>query len=229
VQVALTRSGRPCRRNRVARLMRQAGLRARQRRAYRAPTTNSRHADPVAPHTLNRPFWAGGPNETGGGDIPYIRTREGWLDRAVLLDLYSRKVVGGAMDPQMEQALVASAWTRATTRRRPRAGRLQHTDRGSQDAAHADQQRLGAHARAGSMSRTGECYDNAVMGSYFATLKAECVTGVYATRAAARRSICAYIEVWDHRQRRHSALDYGSPEAFEQARVQTTAVSQLSG
>jgi putative transposase len=79
------------------------------------------------------------------------------------------------------------------------------------------------------MSRTGECYDNAVMGSYFATLKAECVTGVYATRAAARRSICAYSEVWYHRQRRHSALDYGSPEAFEQARVQTTAVSQLSG
>jgi transposase InsO family protein len=225
VQVELTRSGRPCSRNRVARLMRQAGLWARPRRAYRVTTTNSQHAHPVAPNTLNRQFWAAGPDEKWVGDITYIRTREGWLFLAVLLDLYSRKVVGWAMDPQMEQALVARALTMATTRRRPRAGRLHHTDRGSQYAAHAYQQLLATHAMAGSMSRKGECYDNAVMESFFATLKAECATGVYATRAEARRCIFEYIEVWYNRQRRHSALDYVSPEAFEQARVQTTAVS----
>jgi putative transposase len=154
-----------------------------------------------------------------------VRTREGWLYLAVLLDLYSRKVKGWAMDPRIEQALVASARAMATARRRPRPGLLHHTDGGSQYAAHADQQRLGAHATAGSMSRTGECYDNAVIESVFATLKAECVTGVYATRAEACRSIFEYIEVWYNRQRWHSALAYVHPEAFEQAREQTAAVS----
>jgi putative transposase len=189
VQIALTRSGRPCSRNRVARLMRKAGLRARPRRAYRVTTTNAQHAHPVAPNTLNRQFWATGPNEKWVGDITYIRTREGGLYLAVLRDRYSRKVVGWAMAPQREQALVARALTLATTRRRPRAGRLHHTDRGSQYAAHAYQQLREAHRMDGSMSRKGECYDNAVMESFCATRKAECGTGVYATRAAARRGM----------------------------------------
>jgi transposase InsO family protein len=227
--IELNRAGQACSRNRAARLMRKAGIRARRWRAYRATTTNSKHTYPVAPNTLNRQFWAGGPNEKWVGDITYIRTREGWLYLATVLDIYSRKVVGWAMDPQMEQTLVAAALQMATTRRRPQAGLLHHTDRGSQYAAHAYQQLLSVHHMEVSMSRKGECYDNAVMESFFATLKAECATGVYASRAEARRCIFEYIEVWYNRQRRHSALGYVSPEAFEQARLQTTSVSLLSG
>lgn len=159
------------------------------------------------------------------GDITYISTREGWLYLAAVLDIYSRKVVGWAMDRHMEEALVASALQMATMHRRPRAGVLHHTDRASQYASHAYQQLLGAHGMQVSMSIKGDCYDNAVMESFFSTLKAECATAVYTSRAQARRSIFEYVEVWYNRQRRHSALGYQSPEAFEQRHFESNPVS----
>ncbi len=130
------------------------------------------------------------------GDITYLRTREGWLYLAAVLDIYSRKVVGWAMDKHMEQDLVSSALRMATTHRRPGEGVLHHSDRGSQYAAHDYQQLLDAHKMTVSMSRKGDCYDNAVMESFWATLKAECATEVYTSRQEARQSIFEYIEVW---------------------------------
>jgi len=209
--------------------MRKAGIQARRRKAYKVTTTNSKHNYPVAPNTLNRQFWAAGPNEKWVGDITYLRTTEGWLYLAAVLDIYSRKVVGWAMDKHMEQELVASALQMATTHRRPGDGVLHHSDRGSQYAAQDYQQLLDAHKMAVSMSRKGDCYDNAVMESFWSTLKAECATGVYKSRAEARQSIFEYIEVWYNRQRRHSALGYASPETFEQIHFESNRESSKSG
>jgi putative transposase len=209
--------------------MRKAGIRARRRKAYKVTTTLSKHNYPVAPNTLDRQFWAGGPNEKWVGDITYIATREGWLYLAAMLDIYSRKVVGWAMDKHMEEGLVASALQMAATHRRPEVGVLHHTDRGSQYAAHNYQRLLSTHGMQVSMSRKGDCYDNAVMESFFSTLKSECVTGVYSTRAQARQAIFEYIEVWYNRQRRHSALGYLSPETFEMSHFESTRESFKSG
>jgi putative transposase len=189
----------------------------------------SRHNLPVAPNTLNRHFWAGGPNEKWVGDITYIPTREGWLYLATVLDIYSRKVVGWAMDKHMKEGLVASALRMAATHRQPAEGVLHHSDRGSQYASHQYQQLLCSHKMMVSMSRKGDCYDNAVMESFFSTLKTECVTGVYSSRAQARQAIFEYIEVWYNRQRRHSALGYSSPEAFERRYFESNPVSTNSG
>lgn len=229
IHAELKSTGMGCSLNRVARLMRIAGLRARKRRLYKVTTTNSKHNYPVAPNTLNRQFWAEGPNEKWVGDITYIQTREGWLYLAAILDIYSRKVVGWAMDKNMEQELVASALRMAATQRRPGEGVLHHTDRGSQYAAHGYQQLLDTHKMQVSMSRKGDCYDNALIESFWSTLKAECVTEVYKSRSEARRSIFEYIEVWYNRKRRHSALGYSSPEAFEQLHFESHHVSTKSG
>ena len=171
--------------------------------------------------------------KSGSGDITYIATKEGWLYLAAMLDIYSRKVVGWAMDKHMEEGLVVSALQMAATHRRPGGGVLHHSDRGSPGvakyAAHNYQQLLGAHGMQVSMSRKGDCYDNAVMESFFSTLKSECVTGVYSTRAQARQSIFEYIEVWYNRQRRHSALGYLSPDAFEMSHFESTRESFKSG
>jgi transposase InsO family protein len=209
--------------------MRKAGIKARRRRAYKVTTTLSKHSYPVAPNTLNRQFWAEGPNEKWVGDITYIPTREGWLYLAAVLDIYSRKVVGWAMDKHMEQELVASALHMATSHRRPGEGVLHHSDRGSQYAAHDYQQLLYAHQMKVSMSRKGDCYDNAVMESFFSTLKSECATGVFDSRAQGRQAIFEYIEVWYNRQRRHSALGYTSPEAFERIHFESNRVSTEAG
>lgn len=216
IHAELKSQGMECSRPLVARLMRKAGIRARRRRAYKVTTTLSKHSYPVAPNTLNRQFWAAGPNEKWVGDITYIKTREGWLYLAAVLDIYSRKVVGWAMDKQMEEGLVASALHMATTHRRPGEGLLHHSDRGSQYAAHDYQQLLDAHKMTVSMSRKGDCYNNAVMESFWSTLKAECATGVYNSRQEARQSIFEYVEVWYNRQRKHSSLGYTTPETFEQ-------------
>ena len=167
IHAELNSTGTPCGLNRVARLMRKAGIKARRRRAYKVTTTLSKHSYPVAPNTLNRQFWAAGPNEKWVGDITYLRTREGWLYLAAVLDIYSRKVVGWAMDKHMEETLVASALQMATTQRRPAEGVLHHSDRGSQYAAHEYQQLLDAHKMQVSMSRKGDCYDNAIMESFW--------------------------------------------------------------
>lgn len=229
IHAELNSTGTPCSLNHVALLMRRAGIQARRRRAYKVTTTLSKHNYPVAPNTLNRQFWAGGPNEKWVGDITYLRTREGWLYLAAVLDIYSRKVVGWAMDKHMEQDLVSSALRMATAHRRPGDGVLHHSDRGSQYAAHDYQQLLDAHKMTVSMSRKGDCYDNAVMESFFSTLKAECATGVYNSRAEARQSIFEYVEVWYNRHRRHSALGYASPEAFEKRYFESNRESSKSG
>jgi transposase InsO family protein len=216
IHAELKGQGMECSRPLVARLMRKAGIRARRRRTCKVTTTNSKHNYPIAPNTLNRQFWAAGPNEKWVGDITYVKTREGWLYLAAVLDIYSRKVVGWAMDKHMEQDLVASALQMAATHRRPGEGLLHHSDRGSQYASNDYKQLLDAHKMTMSMSRKGDCYDNAVMESFWSTLKAECAGGVYNSRAEARQSIFEYVEVWYNRQRRHSALGYATPETFEQ-------------
>ena len=225
----LKESGMMCSLNRVARLMRKAGMQARKRRAYKVTTTNSKHNYPVAPNTLNRQFWAAAPNQKWVGDITYIATREGWLYLAAVVDIYSRRVVGWAMDKHMETSLVESALQMAATQRRPGEGLLHHTDRGSQYASHDYQKLLSAHGMEVSMSRKGDCYDNAVIESFWSTLKAECATGVYASRSEARQSIFEYIEVWYNRQRRHSSLGYVSPQAFEMRHIESNRESFVSG
>jgi transposase InsO family protein len=146
-----------------------------------------------------------------------------------VVDIFSRKVVGWAMDKHMETDLVASALKMAATQRRPGEGLLHHTDRGSQYASHNYQQLLGAHRMEVSMSRKGDCYDNAVIESFWSTLKAECATGVYTSRSEARQSIFEYIEVWSIRQRRHSAIGHVSPEAFEKTQFESNRESFVSG
>jgi putative transposase len=186
IHAELKSQGLECSRPLVARLMRKAGIKARRKRAYKVTTTLSKHNYPIAPNTLNRQFWAEGPNQKWVGDITYIATREGWLYMAAVLDIYSRKVVGWAMDKHMEQGLVASALQMAAVHRRPAEGVLHHSDRGSQYASHDYQQLLTAHKMTVSMSRKGDCYDNSLMESFWSTLKAECATGIYNSRAEAR-------------------------------------------
>lgn len=231
IHAELRAGGVACSRNRVARLMKRAGIAAKRRRVYKVTTTDSKHSYPVAPNLLNRQFSAERPNEKWLTDITYIPTKEGWLYLATVLDVYSRRVVGWAMDKHMDEGLVERALQMAATHRRPVEGLLHHSDRGSQYASHGYQQLLGAHLMACSMSRKGDCYDNAMMESFFSTLKSECATGLFDSRAEARHSIFEYIEVWYNRQRRHSALGYQSPEAFEleQAYIRSFSVSTKSG
>lgn len=202
--------------NRVARLMRLRGLQARRRRRFKV-TTQSKPSHPVAPNVLNQQFEAERPNEKWLADITYIATHEGWLYLAVVLGVYSRLIVGWAMGSRLEQELVLRALRMALHQRRPLAELLHHSDRGNQYTAEAYQKLLAAYGITVSMSGRGNCYDNAMMESFFSTLKAECVTEPYATRAEAWQSVFDYIAVWYNRQRRHSALGYVSPQAFEQA------------
>ncbi len=209
---------RGCRtsRKRVARLMRQRGLAARRRRRFHV-TTDSRHGLPIAPNVLARDFACAVPDRTWVTDITYIWTAEGWLFLAVILDLCSRFAVGWAMSEWITDDLTLNALDMALARRHPRRGLLHHSDRGSQYASRDYQ---GALARAGivcSMSRRGDCWDNAIAESFFATLKVELVhDATWATRSAARAAIFEYIEGFYNNERRHSALGYLSPRAFEQ-------------
>lgn len=203
-------------RKRVARLMRCHALIARQRRRFKV-TTHSLPGRPVAPNVLKQQFSAQHPNEKWLADITYVPTQEGWLYLAAVLDVHSRLIVGHAMGAYLTQDLVLQALQMALHRRHPTSPLLHHSDRGSQYTAEAYQKLLKAYSITVSMSGTGNCYDNAMMESFFSTLKAECVTGPYHTRQEARQSIFEYIEVWYNRQRRHSSLGYLSPAAFEQA------------
>jgi putative transposase len=218
IHAELRAQGMACSCNRVARLMRKHGVRARRPRR-RVRTTDSKHDLPVAPNLLGRQFEAERPNQKWVADISYIDTDEGWLYLATVMDLFSRRIVGWAMDDHMERSLVEQALRMALFRRRPRAGLLHHSDRGSQYASGDYRALLAAWGITASMSRTGDCYDNAAMESFFGTLKTECVTARYPTRAAARTDIFEYIEVWYNRQRRHSSLGYLSPVAFEKVHV----------
>jgi len=213
----LVARGKPCSRNTVARLMRAHGLAAKTRRRYKA-TTDSTHSLPLADNVLGREFEQEQPNRVWLADITCIWTLEGWLYLAAVMDACSRKIVGWSMDRRMPAGLVLSALRMALGRRCPdqSASLLHHSDRGSQYASRAFQEMLREHGITCSMSRKGNCWDNAMMESFFATLKKERVYHeTYATREAARQSVFEYIEFFYNTRRRHSALGYLSPEEYE--------------
>jgi putative transposase len=212
---ALRKQGHGVGEHRVARLMRGAGIRAKTVKKWRA-TTQSSHRLPVAENTLNRQFTVEAPNRVWAGDITYVWTTEGWLYLAVLLDLYSRLVIGWAMGQRLTGELAEQALTMALANRQPRAGLVHHSDRGSQYAATRYQQVLTMHGLTPSMSRRGNCWDNACVESFFGTLKRELVYHRhYATRNEATQDIFEYIEVFYNRKRRHSTLGYDSPAEYE--------------
>lgn len=203
----------------VARIMRAAGIRAKTVRRFKA-TTDSAHPHPVAENILAQDFCAPAPNERGVSDITYIWTEEGWLYLAAVLDLFSRAIVGWAMHSRMTAKLVGDALTMALWRRGTVKGLLLHSDRGCPYACRDYQQLLADNGIICSMSRKGNCYDNATMESFFGTLKRELVHHeTYRTREQAKASIFEYIEVFYNHQRKHSAIDYQPPMVFEQQRA----------
>ena len=216
VHAALRAEGRRVGVNRVARLMRRHGIQGRHKR--RAPrTTDSKHALPVAPNLLDRQFTATAPNQVWLADITYIPTGEGWLYLAVVLDLFARRVVGWAMSETMPQELTIAALHMAITSRRSGPGLVHHSDRGSQYAAHAYRRLLDKHGMLCSMSRKGDCWDNAPMESFFGSMKTELGDDiVFETRQDAKRTIFSFIETFYNRRRLHSAIGYRSPVEMEQ-------------
>jgi len=215
IHAALRSKGVPCSRKRVARLMRLEQIGARRARR-RIPRTTHRNPEALpAPNLLNQDFSSPAPDRKWVSDITYIDTAEGWLYLASVLDLFSRRVVGWAMDKHMEASLVQKAWNMAVSQRQPSADLLHHSDQGSQYTSELYQQALAASHCQVSMSRVGNCFDNAAMESFFSTLKSECAVQQFDTRAHARTTIFEYIEAWYNRQRLHSSLGYLSPVEFE--------------
>lgn len=214
---ALKKQGVACGRGRVERLMREHDIRAKRRRRFTV-TTKSDPTKTPAPNLLDRDFTAPAPNRKWCSDISFIETQEGWLYLAAILDLYSRKIVGWAMGGEIDAALVCRAWDMAVAQRQPAPGLLHHSDRGSQYTSHLFQQRLRSANAVVSMSRKGNCYDNAAMESFFGTLKTELVDRTtYRTRAEAETDIFFYIEGFYNRTRLHSTNDFVSPQDFEEA------------
>ena len=202
-------------RKRVARLMRENGLYARRRRRFRK-TTDSLHAQPIAPNVLERDFAASAPNEVWVTDVTYVWTAEGWLYLAAIIDLFARRVVGWAASDTNDTKLALAALAMATARRRPARGLVHHSDRGSPYASEEYRRALTRLGIIASMSRKGDCWDNAVAESFFATIKAELVDEeAYSTRADALTSIGDYIDSFYNVERRHSHLNYVSPIEFE--------------
>ena len=216
VQAHLKAMGQPVARKRVARLMRHAGLAGTHRRR-RVRTTMADPTATPAPNVVNRQFQADAPNQLWVGDITYVPTAEGWLYLAVLLDVYSRRVVGWAMAEHLRADLALDALEMALRQRRPLRGALvHHTDRGCQYTAAGYQARLADYGITVSMSRTGDCFDNALAESFFGSFKSELVGAAHwLTRRAARSAIFDWLEVFYNRQRLHSALGYRSPVVFE--------------
>jgi putative transposase len=218
IHAELLARGHDCCVNTVARVMREAGIAAKTARKSRRATTDSAHDLPVAENLLGRQFNPSEANEAWVADITYIPTREGWLYLAAVADLYSRRVVGWAMAERMESRLVVDALAMAVQRRLPGEGLLAHSDRGSQYASEHYQRLLARHGITCSMSRRADCWDNAPMESFFASLKKELVHGAdFATRAEARAAVFEYIEVFYNSQRRHSSLGYVAPAEYEQS------------
>lgn len=202
-------------RRRVARLMRENGMKARQKRWFKR-TTDSMHAFPVAPNLLDQDFAATGPNQKWGADLSYVWTREGWLYLAVVIDLFARRVVGWATSDRLHKELALSALRRAIAVRRPPAGLIHHADRGSQYCSIEYQAKLRRHGILISMSGKGNCFDNAMVETFFKTLKAELVwRTVFQSREEATKAIGRYIDGFYNPVRRHSALDFISPPQFE--------------
>jgi transposase InsO family protein len=223
VHRALLIDGEHVSRNTVAKLMRQADIRAKRPKRFVPRTTDSNHHQPLAANQLDRDFTAAAPNQKWLADITYVPTNQGWLYLAAVLDCFSRKIVGWSMSDRLETDLAADALEMALLQRDVVSGGagaggalIHHSDRGVQYASDAYQQILSRHGIAVSMSGRGNCYDNAMMESFFATLKTECVHGqMFATREQARSAIFQYIEVFYNRRRLHSSIGYVSPESFE--------------
>ena len=216
MKVALNVLGYPVSRNKARKLMREANVQARQRKKYKV-TTNSNHRQPVFDNLLKREFEVAQPDQVYAADVTYIWTQEGWLYLAVVIDLCSRKVVGWSMSSRMKAQLVCDALHMAIWRRRPEAGLVHHSDRGSQYASKAFRRLLKAHGIKGSMSRKGDCWDNAVVESFFGSLKQERVQWRnYQTRHEAQQDILEYISMFYNSNRLHSYLGYMSPNDFEQ-------------
>ncbi len=204
-------------RRRIGAIMRDLGLVAKTKKRYKINTTNSNHNLPIAPNLLERDFYASSPDEKYVGDITYIPTNEGWLYLATVIDLYSRRIVGWSMDDTMKVSLVNDALNMALISRKPSKGLIWHTDRGSQYASYAHKDLLKQHGIKQSMSRKGNCWDNAVAESFFHTLKTELIYHeIYETKAQANQSIFEWIEVYYNRQRMHSSNNNLSPVEFEE-------------
>ncbi|MBI3241785.1 MAG: IS3 family transposase [Chloroflexi bacterium] len=218
VQAELRAQGERCNHKRVERLIRQNGLQVRLKRRYRVVTTQVDPSLPVAPNRLAQTFQATAANQTWLSDITYVPTGDGWLYLATVMDLYSRRIVGWSLAERLTTPLVKRALQMAVGRRRPAAGVIHHSDRGSQYASAEYRAELALHRPVASMSRSGNCYDNAPMESFFATLKSELIHRcTFSSRAQARQEIVSYIEGFYNPTRRHSALGYRSPMEFESA------------
>ena len=216
IEKELRKQGHRHGRNRVARLMKHQGLCGRQKARYHVQTTDSNHDQPVAPNRLAQAPKATAPNQLWVADITYIQTQEGWLYLAAILDLYSRRIVGWAMSPNIDTALVLKALGMALLHRQPQHDLLFHSDRGVQYASAEYRRALARAGLVASMSRKGNCYDNASIESFWSTLKLELVyRRTFRTRAQAQSEIFDYVETFYNRQRSHSALDYRSPVDFE--------------
>jgi putative transposase len=216
IHAELAAEGVTCSKNTVAKLMKQQGIRSKMRRRFVVRTTDSRHAHPIAKNRLQQQFDVPVPNQVWAADITYIPTDEGWLYLAAVIDLCSRKVVGWAADDHLRAELPCAALKMALEHRRPTGPLLHHSDRGVQYACDEYQTLLAQHGIECSMSRRGNCYDNAVVESFFGTLKTELIHHhTYATRNQARLALFEYLEVFYNRKRRHSTLDYRSPAEYE--------------
>jgi putative transposase len=216
VTITLRRQGTPVGRHRVARMMRAAGLRGRQKSRFRVVTTDSRHDHPIAPNRLAEKRVPTRPNKVWVTDMTYVQTGEGWLYVAGVMDRCSRRLVGWAMGPSLDTALPVSALNMAVAQCRPPPGLIHHSDRGVQYASAAYRDLLKSHQLVASMSRRGNCYDNAAMEAFWSSLKNELIHRCrFATREEARTAIFDYIEAFYNRTRLHSALGYQSPLDYE--------------
>jgi putative transposase len=210
-------------RHRVARLMRENSLKARQKTRFK-PTTDSNHGEPVAPNLLDQDFSCDGPDQKWGADISYIWTAEGWLYLAIVVDLYSRRIVGWDARDRMKKDLAISALQKAISIRQPEPGLIQHSDRGSQYASYDYRKALKAHGILASMSGKGNCYDNAMVETVFKTIKSELICRtVFQTRNEAIKAVGEYIDGFYNPVRKHSALGYKSPIQFEAMNPNLTA------
>lgn len=219
---ALRERDLPCSENRIARLMRLNGIQAKHPRRFKI-TTDSDHALPLAENLLDRQFEVEVPNARWAADITYIWTSEGWLYLAVVMDLYSRRIIGWSMQHTLERTLVLQALRMALQARQPTGELLHHSDRGSQYASREYRELLEAAGCTCSMSRKGNCWDNAPVESFFSTLKRELVHGRrFESRSVARQEIFEFIEIWYNRERLHSSLGYLTPAAFEEQMIANT-------
>ena len=216
VTVDLNQSGVSICQNTVAKYMRESGVCVKPRRRFVPQTTDSDHPHPIAPNVLQQNFTAPAPDQKWACDLTYIWTDQGWLYLSVVIDLFSRRVIGWSMSDDLKASSVAEALSMALARRRPVKGMIHHSDHGVQYACQLYRTTLARYGLTASMSRPGNCFDNAVVESFFGTLKTELVHRTrYRSREQARSSVFQWIECWYNRQRRHSSLGYLSPEQFE--------------